>query len=293
MMKDGFKYIVLALFSVVLLTACSGVKGLRNDVSETSAKIENAEMENELNDTENSSGEIDYNWWENKCYVSESTGGKFYGFRYSEGGESYFAFGTCCVPINEGKIEIFDDDYFGITFGYTFQTQMRKSNSIVYDEYYIIYYTERDRVDVANASGTYIDSFEYDSSYQLNNSDINNPIEDMVQNNFFDGQRFECFETVSGEDITLTVHLYYSDDSSTPSSYKGELSNGVEFWFELYENSSECVTYKIDCMDGTTAYLQYSPDTSEMVFTADEGTEYGNMYAYSGTYIGLPDEVAE
>lgn len=127
--------------------------------------------------------------------------------------------------------------------------------------------------------------------------DIENSTQPSKSNNsacyLLDGQRFECFETVSGEDITLTVHLYYSDDSSTPSSYKGELSNGVEFWFEPYESSSDCVTYKIDCMDGTTAYLQYAPDTSEIVFTADEGTEYGNMYAYSGIYIGLPDEVEE
>ena len=111
--------------------------------------------------------------------------------------------------------------------------------------------------------------------------------------NFFDGQRFECFETESGEDIILTIRLFYSDDSDIPSSYKGELSNGVEFWFEPYENSSESVTYKVDCADGTNAYLEYSSSLSEITFTADKGTEYGNMFAYSGTYIGLPDVVEE
>ena len=87
--------------------------------------------------------------------------------------------------------------------------------------------------------------------------------------------------------------MFYSDDSDIPSSYKGELSNGVEFWFEPYENSSESVTYKVDCADGTNAYLEYSSSLSEITFTADKGTEYGNMFAYSGTYIGLPDVVEE
>lgn len=110
---------------------------------------------------------------------------------------------------------------------------------------------------------------------------------------FIDGQRFECFETVAGEDIILTVHLFYSDESDVPSDYKGELSNGVEFWFVPYESSEEYITYKIDCSDGTSAYMKYNTLSSEIEFTADEGTEYGNMYAYSGTYIGLPDEIEE
>lgn len=37
------------------------------------------------------------------------------------------------------------------------------------------------------------------------------------------------------------------------------------------------------------SYLKANFDTSEIIFVAEEGNEYGNMYAYSGTYIGLPD----
>ena len=106
---------------------------------------------------------------------------------------------------------------------------------------------------------------------------------------FFDGQRFECFETISGEDVIMTVHLMYSGDSNIPSRFKGEMSSGVEFWFEPYNKSDDNLVFKIDCMDGTKAYMKCTPYSSEIVFTAEEGTEYGNMYGYSGTYVGLPD----
>lgn len=236
--------------------------------------------------------DVDYNWWENKCYVSEKTGGKFYGFRYNEGGEPYFTFGMCCVSIDKAQIEIIDDSYFGKVIGYTFQTQMLKNNRMTYDEYYVIYYIERDTIDVSNSSGTYSDSFVVDTLYREDYSTSNNQQEEG-HTYLFDGQNFECFETFGGEDIMLTVHLYYSDDSDTPSAYKGEMNNGVEFWFELYDTHTDEERYKIKCLDNSNAFLTYYPSRGEIELNAEEGNEYGNLYSYSGTYICLPDEFEE
>lgn len=102
-----------------------------------------------------------------------------------------------------------------------------------------------------------------------------------------DGARFECFETVSGEDMILSVFLYYSEDSGIPSAYKGELSNGMEFWFEPYATSADSIFYQIDCGDGTTAYLEHS--ASEIILTAEQGI----LYACQGTYMELPDEIED
>lgn len=101
--------------------------------------------------------------------------------------------------------------------------------------------------------------------------------------NFLDGQRFECFETKSGEDIVMTVLLY--EDSAT-TDVKAELSNGVEFWMKPYETVTNGTTYVVNCEDGTIAYVKHD-DYSSMVELI---TTEGKLSDYAGAYIELPDE---
>ena len=105
---------------------------------------------------------------------------------------------------------------------------------------------------------------------------------------FFDGQRFECFETTSGEDIILTIRVFSSDNGET--SYKGELSNGVEFWFESFDSSDKYINYLITYSDGTNGYMNYVLGDSEIEMISDDDVK---MSQYNGTYIGLPDEIEE
>lgn len=300
MMKKQIKIGLLVICSATLLTACSGEETAPgNAIPEVSTESENTATDNEIKDTEsaeiNTSLEMDYNWYEGKRYRGTEKGSLF----WIQDGKVNTSLRFLC-NLSDMEIETVENETVGTGLKYFYYTETTNVNDEkLYDTIILEYYPTVDRVIITEVDNVYktqyncSDVYEYDSMLSENDNNQTNSENTEGACYLFDGQRFECFETVSGEDITLTVHLYYSDDSSTPSSYKGELSNGVEFWFEPYESSSDCVTYKIDCMDGTTAYLQYAPDTSEIVFTADEGTEYGNMYAYSGTYIGLPDEVEE
>lgn len=299
-MKKQIKITLLVICSTTLLTACNAKETkLRNDIPETSTKLQNTTTDNETKDTENAeistSVEMDYNWYEGKRYRSTEKDSLF----WIQDGKVNTSIRFLC-NLSDMEIEMVENETIGTGLKYFYYTETTNTNDEkLYDTIIVEYYPTVDRVIITEVDNVYkpqyncSDVYEYDSMLHEN---ANNQIDSENTKGacyLFDGQRFECFETVSGEDITLTVHLYYSGDSSTPSSYKGELSNGVEFWFESYESSSDCVTYKIDCLDGTSAYLQYSPNLSEIVFTADVGTEYGNMYAYSGTYIGLPDELEE
>lgn len=109
---------------------------------------------------------------------------------------------------------------------------------------------------------------------------------------FFDGQRFQCFQTASGADVTLTIRLFY-DRETQLFSYKGEMSDGMEFWFDwqFYDFETEETQFKINCQDNSSAFLIFSPNISEIKLIAENGDSYGNMFDYSGTYIALPDTV--
>lgn len=300
MINKQIKIGLLVICSATLLTACSGEKTAPgNAIPETFIELENTDTTNESKATEsaeiNTSVEIDYNWYEGKRYRGTEKGSLF----WIQDGKVNSSIRFLC-NLSDMEIEMVENETIGTGLKYFYYTETTNTNDEkLYDTIIVEYYPTVDRVIITEVDNVYkpqyncSDVYEYDSMLHEN---VNNQTDSENTKGacyLFDGQRFECFETVSGEDITLTVHLYYSDNSSTPSSYKGELSNGVEFWFEPYENLSDCITYKIDCMDGTTAYLEYLPNTSEIVLIADEGTEYRNMYAYSGTYIGLPDELEE
>lgn len=138
---------------------------------------------------------------------------------------------------------------------------------------------------------------EISSTYQPEKSDAETQfdIEDESTTNnvnyFYDGQRFECFETKSGEDMILTIRLFYDSDengnmiSDMPSMYKGVLNNGIEFWFEYYESTSEYIIYEVNCADGSTAYLKYNLFTSEIELFTDDGF----LNDCGGSYDSLGD----
>lgn len=179
------------------------------------------------------------------------------------------------------------------------------------------YFPDADRIILVMIGGSpytgtkydFSDAYEYDSvlSETLNRiagesgktpnqvDDYGEDIEGESTNNdvnyFYDGQRFECFETKSGEDMVLTIRLFYDSDengnmiSDMPSMYKGVLNNGIEFWFEYYESTSEYIIYEVNCADGSTAYLKYNLFTSEIELFADDGL----LNDCGGSYIGLPD----
>lgn len=140
--------------------------GMDFRVTDILTKVESTVVTDYTHDETNDLySDIDYNWWENKCYVSDTTGGKFYGFRYSEGGEPYFTFGMCCVKIENGNAKFMKDDNRGNVIKYTFQTMKRIGNSMVYENYYVLYILERDIVEAFNEDESYSDRFYYDNSF--------------------------------------------------------------------------------------------------------------------------------
>ncbi len=179
------------------------------------------------------------------------------------------------------------------------------------DENYFIslrYFPKTNQVELVMTGSPYTgtkydfgDLYEYDvdlteNSHRISNStpefEVNDStVKEQFKNHFFDGQNFECFETNSGEDMILTIYLFYDSDengnmiSDIPSMYKGVLTNGMEFWFEPYEISQNSETYIINCDDGSAAYLEYITNMSEINLLAESGM----LYDYGGTYIGLPD----
>ena len=129
----------------------------------------------------------------------------------------------------------------------------------------------------------------YELDIKLTESQKSKSIKEYEQEfTLFEGQRFECFETVTGEDMTLTIHLFGNNNKIR---YKGEFSNGFEFWFDYYGSSEEYMEYKIDCLDDSDAFIRYNGSEIELI--AEAGEAYANMYQYSGTYIGLPDTIEE
>lgn len=263
--------------------------------NECENKLRNASISEEsevvTDKNTNQSKDIDYEWYKGRFYRDISNAKHWLDFRDTEKGLTVDVPGYSFIV---SQPEVIESKEYGTALRYQYKEEYGRFDFI------LDYMIERDEVVVlytnytvqsANAvdySGVYVYDDQLSSS--MRNTHTSN---DTVAISLIDGQNFECFETVGGEDIMLTVHLYYSDDSDTPSAYKGEMNNGAEFWFELYDNHTDEVSYKINCLDNSNAFLTYYPSRGEIELTAEEGTEYGNMYSYCGTYICLPDEFEE
>lgn len=258
-------------------------------------KLRNASMSREsevvTDKSTNQGKDIDYEWYIGRFYRDISNTKHWIDFRNTEKGLTVDVPGYSFIV---SQPEVIESKEYGTALRYQYKEEYGRFDFI------LDYMIERDEVVVlfinytvqsANAvdySGVYV--YDDQLSFGMGNAQTSN---DTVAVSLVDGQNFECFETVGGEDIMLKVHLYYSDDSDTPPVYKGEMNNGVWFWFELYDTHTDEVRYKINCFDNSNAFLTYYPSRGEIELTAEEGTEYGNMYSYCGTYICLPDEFEE
>lgn len=269
MMKNGWKISLLLLCSATLLSACNGTKtGLERDsLTSDQATVQPQENTN--------TSDINYDWWENKCYVSDS-GGKFYGFRYSDGGEAFFTFGNCCVSIEKGNAELMDDDYFGPIISYTFPTIRRQGNSIINEEYYVFYYIERDYVETVNTSTGVSDTYYYDSSYQIQGGGSSEETYSDSTFPLLSNSRYECFETETGEDAIISIDI----QNDTPFIIFPEA-----VWVELEtDGSGDSWKFVNPYFSEENIYTSVVIQGNEITLTTDE------TFVYDGTYIQLPDE---
>jgi len=263
--------------------------------NECESKLKNASISGEtevVTDKKTNQGkDIDYEWYNGRFYRDISNAKHWLDLRNTENGLTVDVPGYSFIV---SQPEVIESKEYGTALRYQYKEEYGRFDFILdymieRDEVVVLYtnYTVQS-VNAVDYSGVYVYDDQLSSS--MGNAQTSN---DTVAVSLVDGQNFECFETAGGEDIMLTVHLYYSDDSDTPSAYKGEMNNGVEFWFELYDTHTDEVSYKINCLDNSYAFLTYYPSRGEIELTAEEGTEYGNMYSYCGTYICLPDEFEE
>lgn len=297
MMKKRLLSGLLIFFSAILLSACNSGKTEQNDdvdnTPEDRTVIETEEQKTDsFSEIIQDTIEVDYKWYKGRFYRNSENTNLWINLSDTNN--------ELCVRMpgysfNVNQPEILESDDYGTTLRYTYYEEYGRFDFV------IDYMTESDEIIVLYTNYTYQSNNAVDfSGIYMYDKDLSASMESVINEEvttsnlgFTDGQRFECFETVSGENVILTVHLFYSDDSNEPSAYKGELSNGIEFWFEFYDSYTDEMQYKIECMDGSNAFLTYFPSRGEIVWTAEEGTDYGNMYAYSGTYICLPDEIEE
>lgn len=294
-MKNKIGIGILLLYSAFCLSSCGTTEQVIQQ--EDSAIEKNIVNDKDSEDSEkidennpNQSKDIDYKWYEKRLYRDITNTTHWIDFRDTESGITVDVPGFSFVV---GQPEIIESNEYGTALRYQYKEEYGRFDFI------IDYMMERDQIIVLYTNYTvqssnavdYSGVYAYSGTLSSNMENTETSKDDVVS--MIDGQRFECFETASGEDIILTVHLYYSDDNDTPSAYKGEMNNGVEFWFELYDTNTDEETYKINCLDDSVTFLTYYPSRGEIELTAEEGTEYGNMYVYSGTYIELPDTVEE
>ena len=301
--KKDRKYGLVMIGFVAVILICIIVFGslLKRD-SETIANTMNnditpqREESTEIpvqSDVTDDKTDLKHEWWKDKAFQSADSG--LYFWIEKEGDEFWFMVGSeylndqnCLVVGNvpTSAVQVGTDD----TEGYI---QYRFSDTVLQSTTSVCYFYNEDKVILLSKSdlnGQWLN--ESDTYIAVNgNSGIESKSVENRINYFFDGQRFECFETNSGEDMILTIYLFYDSDengnmiNNTPSMYKGVLSNGMEFWFEPYEISQDSETYVINCDDGSAAYLEYITNMSEINLLAESGM----LYDYGGTYIGLPD----
>lgn len=95
----------------------------------------------------------------------------------------------------------------------------------------------------------------------------------------FEGMRFECFETQSGEDVIVTIKIYESESSGI--SYKAEFSDGKELWLEFLNSERDGRDYYyVEAANGT---MSFTGSDLEIEFNDDY------YQSVNGTYISIPD----
>lgn len=277
MMKKRLLSGLLIFFSAILLSACSSGKTEQNDdVDKTTENRTVIEVETDTFDEE---------WYQNRYYIGNKSDWLF--FVNEQGNNLQFGLDTRQIAVlDKHSYEIVTSEEYGEVVRYYYT---EPSNSGY--ECRIDYLIDKDEVIIGLFQGdseyTEVFTFYGERSAETDTTTDNTEVvyNDVVNTYFFDGQRFECFETASGEDIILTIHLF-TDENGNTTAYKGELSSGIEFWFEYASTENDVIIYNVDYA-GETAELIYYTSSSE-VYLMTNGDLLNN---YGGTYIGLPDSM--
>lgn len=277
MMKKKLLSGLLIFFSAMLLSACSSGKTEQND-----------DVDNTPEDTviiSDNNDEFNEEWYQNKYYIGNKSDWLF--FVNEQGNNLQFGLDTKQIAIlDKHDYKIVTSEEYGKVVRYYYTDSLNSGYECRVD-----YLLDKDEVIIGlfQADSEYTEVFTYYRERSAEN-DITTDNTDVVYNDtenmyFFDGQRFECFETASGEDTILTIHLY-TDENGNITAYKGELSNGIEFWFEYASTENDVIIYNVDYA-GETAELIYYTNSSELYFLTN-GNALNN---YGGMYIGLPDSM--
>ena len=276
MMKKRLLSGLLIFFSAILLSACSNGRTEQNDDVDNAPEDKTVIVE----ETDN----FDEEWYQNRYYIGNKSDWLF--FVNEQGNNLQFGLDTRQIAVlDKRSYEIVTSEEYGEVVRYYYTDP---SNSGY--ECRIDYLIDRDEVIIGlfQTDSEYTEVFTFYGERSAETDTTTNTevvFNDVVNTYFFDGQRFECFETASGEDIILTIHLF-TDENGNTTAYKGELSNGIEFWFEYASTENDVIIYNVDYA-GETAELIYYTSSSE-VYLMTNGDLLNN---YGGTYIGLPDNM--
>lgn len=286
-MKKRAIYTLLIFLSAIIISACSkSEKVVIDDVDNTSEEeiitVTEESTTDSFADSNKNAYEIDYNWYEGRFYKNINDN-RFWinlanideGIRVTIPGYTFLV----------DEPELINSEEYGTSLRYIYREENGRF------DFFIDYMVESDEIillytnytlassDSADYSGVYL----YDQGLSSTMKNELNEEYDTTTLEFTDGQRFECFETASGEDIILTIHLF-TDENGNTTIYKGELSNGIEFWFEYKSKDTDVIVYNIDYA-GEMAELLYYPNSSEIYLM----TNGNGLNDYGGIYIGLPD----
>ncbi|MEG0035685.1 MAG: hypothetical protein RR743_03405 [Oscillospiraceae bacterium] len=275
----GFLYVVFVIF---LLAGCrSNSNEMINHTGESNSTETLSEQDvNYLNN-------LAYTWWKDKLYISPETNDVLYASIKNDS-IIFSSFNTSFI-VKTNSPEYGEDDN-GQFIRYAQETNLSNGYKEFNQLMSLLYYPEIDRVVTFGIGdgGDYGDYYEYYKERlpsSVKTPDCVAPSENRESTpNFYDGARYQCFETLSGSDIILTIRTF-TDENTKEYFYKAELSNGMEFWF--YEVNQDGGEYEIEVAGECAGRLTHTPNSSELnLYT--EGYAYLNDY--DGTYVQIPDE---
>lgn len=127
---------------------------------------------------------------------------------------------------------------------------------------------------ITNSDDDYQDDFQ-----ESNDEDVNyDAVYSGKTIELFEGMRYECFETASGEDVMVEIKVFGSDDDIM---YKAEFSDGKELWMTFVNTERDGRDYySVERADGI---MSFTGEDLEVEF-------YDDYYiGMNGTYMRLPD----
>lgn len=230
--------------------------------------------------------EIAYTWWEDKLYRSPETGDLLYA-NIRDNNIAFSSAKTSFTVITDTP-EYGEDNDNGKFIRYTYELNLEGGQNDFHQFMSVLYYADLDRAIIFGSGdgGDFDDYYEYYKARPSSSTEtpdwVVQPETQEPTPDFYEGEQFECFDTLSGDDIILTVRVLLDSEINT-YMYKAELSNGVEFWF--YEVNQDSGEYDIEVAAGEySGRLTHTPNSSELILH----TEGYALNDYDGSYTGLP-----